>query len=169
MIPSINLKQGASAGFLWALILALTVGLMAGCGHEKDRPSDNASHLHVDTPPHGGTPVALGEEYQIEWVLDSSAGKLQAYVLDGEMEKFVRIAAPSLDLTLKLPGHEETLHLAAIANTATGEKVGSTSQFEAQAEWLKSVKTFDALLKGINIEGTMFSNVAFSFPKGTEH
>jgi len=147
--------------------LALAAVLCAGCGNRQSTPTDNGSHLHVDVPPHGGTPVALGDDYQIEWVLDATAGKLQAYVLDGEMENFVRITPPSFDVTAKWPGREEVLHFAAIANTATGEKVGSTSLFEAQADWLKTNKTFDAVIREINVQGTIYTNVAFSFPKGT--
>jgi len=147
-------------------ILALAAVWLAGCGHQSNRSSDAAPHFHVGTPPHGGTPVALGDDYRIEFVLDAPAGTLQAYVLDGEMESFVRISPPSFDLTVKLPGHEEILHFLAIANTATGEKVGSTALFQAQAGWLKTTKTFDAVLQEINVQGTLFTNVAFNFPKG---
>ena len=147
-------------------VFALAAVLGAGCGNRQSNPSDSGPHLHVDVPPHGGTPVALGDDYQIEWVLDAPEGKLQAYVLDGEMENFVRITPPSFDLTAKLPGREEVLHFVAIPNAATGEKVGSTSLFEAQAEWLKTTKTFDAVIQEINVEGTIYTNVAFNFPKG---
>ncbi len=112
--------------------------------------------------------MALGDDYQIEWVLDESAGRLQAYVLDGEMENFVRISPPSFDLTVKLQDRGEVLHFEAIANSATGEKVGSTSLFEAQAAWLKTNKTFDAVLQEVSIEGTVYTNVAFNFPRGNE-
>lgn len=149
-------------------IFALALGLLVGCGNHQNHVSDKAPHLHVDTPPHGGTPVALGDDYQIEWVLDAPAGRLQAYVLDGEMENFVRIAPPSFDLKAKLPVREEVLHFVAVANAATGEKVGSTCLFEAQADWLKATKTFDAVLPEINVEGTVFTNVAFNFPKGND-
>ena len=88
--------------------------------------------------------------------------------LDGEMENYVRIAPPSFDLTVKLPRQEDVLHFMAIANNATGEKVGSTALFEAQADWLKTNNNFDAVLKEINVEGTVFTNVAFNFPKGNE-
>lgn len=148
---------------------ALCSALLAGCGDHQKTFSPNAPvHLHVSTPPHGGTPVALGDDYQIEWVLDEPAGKLQAFVLDGEMENFVRISPPSFDLSVKLPGRGEVLHFQAIANLATGEKVGSTALFEAQADWLKTNKTFDAVLPEINIEGTVFTNVAFNFPRGNQ-
>ena len=112
--------------------------------------------------------MALGDEYQIEWVLEASTGKLQAYILDGEMENFVRIAPPSFDLRIKLPDRQEVLHLKAIANSATGEKIGSTSLFEARADWLKTTKAFDAVLPEINVEGTLYTNIAFNFPKGSQ-
>lgn len=153
----------------------LTIGLaaasafLAGCGHHQDHAAASApAHLHVDVPPHGGTPVALGDDYQIEWVLDHSSGKLDAYILDGEMENFVRIAPPSFDLTVKLPDKQAVLHFSAIANNATGEKIGSTSLFEAQADCLKTNKSFDAVLPEINVQGTVFTNITFNFPKGTQ-
>lgn len=148
---------------LWISLFALAAVLWTGCG--KQQGNIPAAHLHVAEPPHGGTPLALGDDYQIEWVLDAPAGKLQAYVLDGEMENFVRIAPPSFDVTAKLPGREEILHFAAIANSATGEKVGSTSLFEAQADWLKTTNTFAAVLREINVQGTIYTNIAFNFPK----
>ena len=153
------------ASFLAVFIFLLTVGLLAGCGRKQDRSADNAAQLHKALPPHGGTALALGDDYQIEWVLDAAAGKLQAYVMDGEMENFARITPPSFDVTAKLPGHEEALHFVAIANAATGEEIGSTALFEAQADWLKTTHTFSAVLKEINVKGTVFSNVVFNFPK----
>jgi hypothetical protein len=166
MNPCRPLKQRTPPSLFSIGIFALAAALLAGCGHHQNRSSDSAPQLHVDTPPHGGTPVALGGDYQIEWVLDAPSGLLQAYVLDGEMENFVRIAAPSFELKAKLPSREEVLHFAAVANTATGETVGSTALFEARADWLKTNKTFDAVLPAINVEGTVFTNVAFNFPKG---
>ena len=147
-------------------LFALAAVFLVGCGRQNGLSGNDSPHLHVAVPPHGGTPVALGDNYQIEWVLDAPAGKLQAYVLDGEMENFVRITPPSFDVTAKLPGREEILHFAAIPNAATGEKVGSTSLFEAQQEWLKTTKTFDAVIQSINVEGAIFTNIAFNFPKG---
>jgi hypothetical protein len=147
----------------------LVLLLAAGCGGHKSGPADDTrTHLHVATPPHGGTPVALGDEdYQIEFVLDAPAGKLEAYVLDGEMENFVRIAPASFDMTANLAGGREVLHFAAVANAATGETVGSTSQFEAQADWLKTTNRFDGVIQEINVEGTVFHSILFSFPKGS--
>ncbi len=45
---------------------------------------------------------------------------------------------------------------------------GDTSLFEAQAGWLKSTKVFDAVLKTLNVRGTVFSGVKLNFPKGND-
>jgi hypothetical protein len=152
-----------------SLMLAALIG--GGCSktevHSGSKPE--VVHKHEHKPPHGGAPVELGEEeYHVEFVLDAAAGKLQAFVLDGEMENFVRIAAPSLEVTAKIPGKEENVVLLPVANNATGEKVGDTSLFEAQADWLKTTPAFDAVLKEITVRTRTYTNVAFNFPKGSD-
>jgi hypothetical protein len=64
---------------LLALVLPLA---LVGCSREP--ASDSAvPHKHVHHPPHGGTPVVLGDEvYHLELVLDTPNGVLQAYVFD---------------------------------------------------------------------------------------
>ncbi|HEY5079995.1 MAG TPA: hypothetical protein VII43_09110, partial [Opitutaceae bacterium] len=118
---------------------------------------------------HGGTPVVLGDEvYHLELVLDAASGVLQAYVLDGELENFVRCAAPSIEIDATVGGSPRTLTLEAVANSATGETVGDTSLFQAQADWLKSAKDFDGVVKSVSIRGTAFAAVRFNFPKGND-
>ncbi len=150
--------------------LALTVVLFTGCSKtETAPPTKEAAHHHEHKPPHGGAPVELGEEeYHVEFVRDAAAGKLQAYVMDGELEFFVRIAAPSFEVAAQLAGKEETLTFQPIANNATGEKGGDTSLFEAQADWLKSATNFDAVLKEITVRTKTYTNISFNFPKGSD-
>jgi hypothetical protein len=150
--------------------LALTVALFSGCSKtETAPPAKEVAHHHEHKPPHGGAPVELGEEeYHVEFVRDATAGKLQAFVMDGELEFFVRIAAPALEVTAQVAGKEEALVLQPVANNATGETVGNTSLFEAQAGWLKSATNFDAVLKEITVHGKTYTNVAFNFPKGSD-
>ena len=132
-------------------------------------PTAAAPAKHEHHPPHGGTPVVLGNEaYHLELVRDAAAGKLTAYVLDGEMEEFVRAKAPTFEVVANVDGAKQTLTFHAIANVATGETVGNTSQFEAEADWLKTTATFDATLTSLEIKGTTFSAVAFNFPKGND-
>jgi hypothetical protein len=111
--------------------------------------------------------VILGnEEYHLEFLLDANSGTMQAYVLDGHMDKFIRLTNESFTVTAKLVGKPETLVFRAVPNTATGEKVGDTSLFEAQAAWLKSATAFAAEIDGLSIQRKRFEKVPFTFPKG---
>ncbi len=150
--------------------IALSAAVIAGCSKtETAPPANEAAHHHEHKPPHGGAPVELGEEeYHVEFVRDAAAGKLQAYVMDGELEFFVRIAAPSFEVAAQLAGKEETLTFQPIANNATGEKVGDTSLFEAQADWLKNATNFEAVLKEITVRTKTYTNISFNFPKGSD-
>jgi hypothetical protein len=152
------------------LCIALAVGFIVACSKtETAAPPKEAVHHHEHKPPHGGAPVELGEEENhVEFVLNAPNGKLQAFVMDGELENFVRIAAPSLEIAAQVSGQPEKLVLQPVANNATGEKVGDTSLFEARADWLKTTPTFDAVLKEITVHGKTYTNIAFNFPKGSD-
>jgi hypothetical protein len=88
--------------------------------------------------------------------------------MDGELDNFVRINAPVVEITAQVSGQREKLRLQPVANNATGEKVGDTSQFEARADWLKATSRFDAVLKEITVHGKTFTNILFNFPKGND-
>lgn len=155
------------------LLLAAAVvplALAGGCSKAPQAPADSGRPQgHHHHPPHGGTPVVLGNEaYHLELVLDAAAGRLQAYVLDAEMEDFIRCAAPSITVTAGVNGTPRELVLAAVANAETGETVGDTSLFEAQADWLRGAAAFDGELKSITIRGATFTGVKFNFPKGND-
>ena len=152
----------------FAAVLALSA--FAACS--KTAPAtavDAPIPPHQHHPPHSGTPVVLGAElYHLELVRDAATGKLTAYVLDGELENFVRVKAASFEIVTTLGSMRQPLTVHAIANPATGETVGDTSQFEAQADWLRTTATFDAILTSLEIRGTIFATVAFNFPKGND-
>lgn len=152
------------------LCLALAAGFAGGCSKtDSGASAKEAVPHHEHKPPHGGAPVELGEEENhVEFVLDAPHGKLQAFVMDGELETFVRIGAPSLEITAQVSGQQEKLMLQPVANNATGEKVGDTSLFEAQAAWLRTTATFDAVLKEITVHGKTYTNIGFNFPKGSD-
>lgn len=152
------------------LVLGLAVGLFAGCERQPSHaPQQTSEHKHEHKPPHHGTPIVLGkEEYHVELVLDAAAGRLQAYIMDGELENFVRLPAQSFEVAARLAGKEEVLTFKAIANNATGEKVGDTALFEAQADWLKTNAAFDAVLRQLTVRGTTYEKVTFNFPKGND-
>jgi hypothetical protein len=160
-----NLRRAfASLLLTGAVILAV-----AGCSKEPSATASAAPHKHEHKAPHGGTAVVLGHEaYHLELVRDPATGTLQAYVLDGEMENFIRTNALSVEITATVNGAPQTLVLKPVSNQATGETVGDTSLFEARADWLKTTAQFDATLKTIPIRGSAFSDVKFNFPKGND-
>jgi hypothetical protein len=169
---STRLKSKSVPGIQFVAILCagLAGWMLCGCTKGTNGPQKaQVPPKHEHKPPHGGTPVVLGhEEYHVELVLDAAAGAMEAYVLDGEMEEFVRVPTASFEVTARLPGGEQTLVFNAVSNRATGETVGDTSFFTAQAGWLKTAKNFDALLKELKVKGNVYQNVAFNFPKGND-
>jgi len=153
--------------FPTCLLLGMTL-VFAGCskheshsasaGHNHDHASE---HTHVHAAPHGGTLIALGDhQFNLEFILDSRLGKLTAYALDAHAENFIRLSAPSLEIHVTSPAPARTLVLNAAANTATGETVGNTSQFEASADWLKGATGVSGSLDRIEAQGSVFQNVS---------
>lgn len=148
-------------GGAWALIRS-RISATALAGSAKDQPKP-----HQAVPPHHGTPVELGDEqFTIELVREPASGTLRAYVLDGEMEGFVRIAARQLNLEVETQGGRKLLALKPVADLATGETVGDTSLFEARADWLKAADRFKGVFRNLRIHDQDFPAVAFGFPEG---
>jgi hypothetical protein len=150
------------------LILCLAPCLLwGGCGR-KSAPggAGEKTQIHKEVAPHGGTPVALGEDYNLELVRDADTGTLSGYVLDDEMENFIRSTTAAVTIVGTAKGVAHTLVLAAVANPATGETVGDSSLFQGQADWLKTTANFDGVVQGIAIRGTQFTDVKFNFPAG---
>ena len=155
--------------FLRLSVSAALLGALGACAKKAAPVAAAPAAAHEHHAPHGGTPVALGDEaYHLELVRDADAGKLIAYVLDGEMEEFIRAKAATFEVIATVAGAKQTLTFHAVANAATGETVGNTSQFEASADWLKTTAAFDATLTSLEIKGTAFAAVAFNFPKGND-
>jgi hypothetical protein len=158
--PSVSLRL---------LTLAAATLLASACSksdsHHPDKKSAHTHAAHAHTAPHGGTLVEIGDHaYNLELLRDPASGKLTAWVLDGHAENFVRIKAPFLELVAMPGGKFTPLSLAAVANPATNEKVGDTSQFEAQADWLKTAGSFSGIFT-IEIKGTKFEQVSYHLPK----
>jgi hypothetical protein len=101
-------------------------------------------------------------------VRDSNEGTLTAYVLDSEMENFVRIEQTTLTLNIKTNTSALPLTLRAVENSATGEKIGDTSEFQIKSEFITRTAEFDADLKLITVNKYSFSEVHFNFPRGND-
>ncbi len=144
---------------LLSVVALLALLALVGCA-KHDSPSAGGGHVHQ--APHGGKLVELGQHaYNVELVRDTATGTLTAYLLDGHAENFIRIAAPAIEVTAFSGGQNRTLALQAVANTVTGETVGNTSQFEAQADWLKSGGELNGEISATEIRGTRFGPAAF--------
>lgn len=153
---------------------ALTaLALVTGCGDSKPAATaDGHGHAHDDhahPPPHGGTAVLLGESLQLELVPDSIGGKILAYVYDGEFHDLVPVAETNFVLLARFDGRSETLSFNRSPNPATGTVPEKSALFDARAEWLKTVKTFEGTLPDVRLGGQSSTNVVFSFSRGTAH
>jgi hypothetical protein len=147
-----------------SLITSLAAALLLwGCGGSQDHSSSGGHH---HTAPHGGMLLEIGKhEYNLEFVVDTATGTLNVYVLDGHAENFVRISMDAIELIATVGPQTQKLVLQPVANNATGEKAGDTSQFQAQADWLKTTPVFDGIINELNIKGSRYSLLPFRFPK----
>jgi hypothetical protein len=159
------------ACLMTALFLTVAVGCRdSSSSHGHSHEGENA-HSHDDhAPPHGGTPVIVAEDkFHLELVHDATAGKMQAYVLDGHLEGYVQVSETSFALVAKTGGKEEQLNFQRAPAPGSSTVPEKSSLFEAQAEWLKSAKEFEGSIATITLNGTTFTNISFSFPKGSKH
>ncbi|MDB6121697.1 MAG: hypothetical protein JWQ71_690 [Pedosphaera sp.] len=151
------------------VICILLLNSITGC-KKAELPTQSEAPHHEHKAPHKGTPVELGEEeYHLELLLEPATGVLRAYVLDGEMENFVRLKEEKFELVVNDATGGVQLTFKGVPNSATGERLGDTSLFEAQSDWLKVHTNFEGKLMEIVIKGKRYSQVAFSFPKGNDH
>ena len=145
--------------------------IFSGCGDGHDhehKGHDHKGHEHGgdgDEAPHGGALDGTG--FHLEIIL-SKEGMLDLYVLDGEVEHFVRIAQEELALQVTTKDSEsQSISMTAVEDATTGESTGNTSHFQARTE-MKDVESFDAVLSSVTIKGIVFEKVSFSYPQGNE-
>ncbi len=151
-----------------ASLVAASLFSTAGCSRKGGAESGHGHHHHTGLM--GGTLVELGDhQFNLEWVRDAASGTLSAYVLDAHAENFVRVPLPAIALAVTVDGQVKPLTLTATASAVTGETVGNTSQFSAQADWLKTTEKFTGVIPEIEIRGAKFVNVTFAFPKNDGH
>ena len=157
---------------LIVLIFALS---QVGCGdeggqvHEHSHAEGENHHYepHYHEPPHGGAGVTLGnEDAHIEFLADAEEGTVTAWFFKPHMEQYLRMELESFEVLVKRSEGETKLMFEALANPGTGETVGNTSQFVANAEWLGKAETFDAVIPEITVLGKTYNNLEFNYPKG---
>ncbi len=157
------MKNKKRINLVWILLGQLVALLLwTGCSQPNESSGDSqGGHFHA--APHGGSLVMLGNHLaQIELVPGETPGDWSLYVLDGGAERFVRIEQETIKVTMD--GREAIFR--AIANSATGESVGDTSQFKAKVEGLNGESRFSVRIDEIVVFRQPFSQVEFDFPEG---
>lgn len=150
---------------IFLLLLLVASGCREGAPNAAPHSHADEGHGHHHEPPHGGTGVELGDHaFNLEFLAEAGEGKIRAWVLGAHMENFVRIEASSFEVVARLAGREEMLIFQAQANAATGETVGDSSEFLAEADWLKDSAVFEGHLKSITVQGNLYENVTFTYP-----
>ena len=148
-----------------ALGILAAMALMGPACSKHDDPG-HAPGGHGHQPKNGGQLVEVGRhQFNIEVLVDAPKGKVTAWILDAHAEDYVRIAAPTLRMSALVGPATQELNLAAVANAASGEKAGDTSQFEGAADWLKSGTPFTGTFHDVTIRGVAFGNVTFQHGK----
>jgi hypothetical protein len=172
---NIKLISGIPVCFLGAVA---ALSLLSGCGERDSAGSHGHSHGKGDahdhgaeaTTPHGGTPVMIAaEKFHLELVPDPSAGKMQAYVLDGHLESYVQVQETNFLMEAKSDDTTRKLEFQRVPETQSGSIAAKSALFEAKAEWLNTVKAFEGSIPAITLNGSTFTNISFPFPKGTKH
>lgn len=143
----------------------LLLALLAGCGGD----GHDADHGEHHAPP-GTTGVAVGEHLaHLAVALDAATGALTIRIYDGHFERPVRLAQPSLVVAVTpAAGAAFDVTCAAVADALSGETVGDTASFRGQADGLKGLAAFDAVVRRLEIRGQIVTNLRFPFPAGTK-
>ncbi len=146
------------------------LALLTGCGDSQPTASADHDDDHMHAPPHGGTPVQLGDEvYHLELVADTTEGKMLAYVYDGHFHDPVLVPETNFVLQARLNAAMESLSFTRVPNPANGQLPTASALFSARADWLKTNPPFEGTLPLIMLGGRSFTNVVFPYPKGTLH
>ncbi len=151
----------------WSSAL-LALGLFAGCSGQHDHDhSDDHSHGHAHHAPHGGALTMLGNHaFQLELLANPAAGQVELYVLDGGAENFVRIANNTIEGVARVGSQEWELSFKAVENKATGETIGDSSFFVAEADAVSKLSKFDLHFVRLDIRGQVFESVTLPYPEG---
>jgi hypothetical protein len=150
---------------LLCTLCLLLAGLLSSC-ERPPAPAEHVAPTHHHTAPHGGVLVEVGShQFNLELLHDAATGTLTLYTLDAHAENFVRTAMRAIDVTLHAGGQIRSLTLKSVANPATGETVGATSQYEVQDDWLKASGEISGIITELDFNGTKFSGIPFASTK----
>jgi hypothetical protein len=163
-----NRRSTLTPRFLTVALAALA--FFSACakksGPDQAANGSAAAHDHNFPAPHGGTLVELGNHlYLLELVHDRDAGKLTGYILDAHAENFIRSPLAAIDLVVNHDGATTPLSLIAVANSATGETVGNSAEFAAEADWLKTTAPLNITIPILMFRGATFTDITARLEK----
>ena len=144
-------------------VVTLLVAFAVACSQDNDHDHDHdkdKSHAHDSKM--GGKLVDLDHVVQLEFVLDSKAGKLTAYVWDGHVENAVKVTQETIDVQVRPKGGDAfTIKLAAQTSKLSGNKPGNSSQFEAASDRLKGLDHIEGTVVRIKAKGNEWEGFEF--------
>jgi hypothetical protein len=146
------------------LAVVVLIAAAGACRNASPAPVSSPPTEHQHKAPHSGQLVELGEEFaHLELLLDRGAGKLTAYVLDGEAEQSVRISQPALTLLCTAPPGiaGKSFDLVPVTNVLTGEKIGDSSEFAVTDPSLRDLQNVEGRILRVTIKGQEFRDVPF--------
>jgi hypothetical protein len=152
------------------LLFILFTLFVVGCSeHQHDESCGSHGGLHVHEPLLGGQLMALGEHgsgYNLEFLIDDN-NRLSIYILDAHAENFVRIEQESLQVNLS-DEKKTSITLYAVADSATGEKVGDTSHFQTKGT-VENFLPLKGIIQMIKIGSKQYSEIEFFIPNDPQN
>ena len=139
-----------------------SAALLLLCGCSSDPHSSNHGSAHIHQPLRGGVLMELGKHgsgYNLE-ILQNHEDQLEIFILDAHAENYVRIAQPSIELTLT--DSNQTMSLGAIADPATGETVGNSALFRTESNISKNIP-LQGILRSLKIGSKTYTDQPFEF------
>ena len=132
-----------------------------GCSDDREK-GGNSGGGHVHQAMRGGILMELGPHgsgHNLE-LLENNRGEFEIFILDAHADNYVRIKQSTIELNLA--DNNSTLTLNAVADPATGEKVGDSSLFRS-SQSVKNLLPMKAEIVDLKIGSSNYSNTPLSF------
>ena len=132
-----------------------------GCSDDREK-GGNSGGGHVHQAMRGGILMELGPHgsgHNLE-LLQNNKGEFEIFILDAHADNYVRIKQSTIELNLA--DNNSTLTLNAVADPATGEKVGDSSLFRS-SQSVQNLLPMKAEIVDLKIGSSNYSNTPLSF------
>ena len=165
------------------LILLISALLIFSChkhDHDEDHDHDHKDDKHhghahdedgncVHEAPNGGSMISYGNDFAfIEFLLDNKTGTMTAFIYAGHSVTPQKIKDETITLNLASGEEKNQLILKPEVSELTKNKVGDSSKFVGQSDWLKGKEKFDIWVEPVTIKGVKQKQVHFVFPDASK-